>query len=458
MASRKPNAIETKLHQAVLRAPNNELTAKQLGAIVADPKVRQDALNFLLAAGLFKSFMDKKNNLSFKTVSKVELTATKDLTGEENLVLGHIKASNNEGIWTKHLKAKTNLHQTVIDRCIKTLTQKRLIKRVQSVQHATRKIYMLEGIEPSISLTGGPWYTDNELDTEFIDTLMKACLKLIRDMSFPNRKSYSEGVLYPLSNSPKYPTAQQIASTLKKARLTETELTIEHVDMLLNVLVLDGEIERVPAFGTTLWNAEFLGSDSEDDADRKRKKRKRKHESSDSEEDDDSSRKRKKKRKGVSDDETDSDTDQVKKKKKKKLKVESDSEDETAKRRKKDMDASEREDDGSEDEAKRKKKKRSKRDDSSSDSDSDDSDRGRHGRKSRKRRKHSASPMLEDMGAFFYRAIKEERVSLGWSQAPCSKCPSFAFCKDGGPVNPSDCVYYGDWLAGGTVEAIEDAT
>lgn len=41
---------------------------------------------------------------------------------------------------------------------------------------------MLEGIEPSISLTGGPWYTDNELDTEFIDTLMKACLKLIRDM------------------------------------------------------------------------------------------------------------------------------------------------------------------------------------------------------------------------------------------------------------------------------------
>ncbi len=41
---------------------------------------------------------------------------------------------------------------------------------------------MLEGIEPSIALTGGPWYTDNELDTEFIDTLIKACFKLIRDM------------------------------------------------------------------------------------------------------------------------------------------------------------------------------------------------------------------------------------------------------------------------------------
>ncbi len=86
------------------------------------------------------------------------------------------------GIWTKHLKAKTSLHQTVIDRCLKTLTQKRLIKRVQSVQHITRKIYMLEGVEPSISLTGGPWYTDNELDTEFIHNLTEACYKLISDI------------------------------------------------------------------------------------------------------------------------------------------------------------------------------------------------------------------------------------------------------------------------------------
>lgn len=38
------------------------------------------------------------------------------------------------GIWTKHLKAKTELHQTVIDRCLKSLTQKQLIKAVKSVK------------------------------------------------------------------------------------------------------------------------------------------------------------------------------------------------------------------------------------------------------------------------------------------------------------------------------------
>jgi hypothetical protein len=49
-------------------------------------------------------------------------------------------------------------------------------------QHPTRKLYMLAGLEPSVALTGGPWYTDNELDTEFIDTLIKACYKFICDM------------------------------------------------------------------------------------------------------------------------------------------------------------------------------------------------------------------------------------------------------------------------------------
>lgn len=41
---------------------------------------------------------------------------------------------------------------------------------------------MLDNLEPSIALTGGPWYTDNELDTEFISHLSGACLKFIRDL------------------------------------------------------------------------------------------------------------------------------------------------------------------------------------------------------------------------------------------------------------------------------------
>ena len=41
---------------------------------------------------------------------------------------------------------------------------------------------MLEGLEPSSALTGGPWYTDNELDAEFIKGLGEGCWRIIWDI------------------------------------------------------------------------------------------------------------------------------------------------------------------------------------------------------------------------------------------------------------------------------------
>jgi len=124
---------------------------------------------------------------------------------------------------------------------------------------------MLAHLDPSVELTGGPWYTDNELDTEFIKLLCNACLRLIQDkvrkrffysnnipnpsQSFPKRRSHqSQPALYPISSPPEYPNAQNVLQFLKQSRITETPLSVEHVESLLNVLVLDGEVERVIHF------------------------------------------------------------------------------------------------------------------------------------------------------------------------------------------------------------------
>ena len=43
----------------------------------------------------------------------------------------------------------------------------------------------------------------------------------------------------------------------------------------------------------------------------------------------------------------------------------------------------------------------------------------------------------QSSGGVVYRAIHEERIpSLGTSQSPCVRCPTFDFCSSGGPVNP----------------------
>ncbi|KAJ7068071.1 RNA polymerase Rpc34 subunit-domain-containing protein [Mycena amicta] len=464
--SRRPlNALETKLHQTALAAHKQELTSRDAEKLIPDSKARQNALNFLLGVGYLKALKDSKNNALFRAVSKVEHDQTKDLTGEEVIVLAPIKASNNEGIWIKHLKAKTNLHQSVIEKCVKTLVQKKLIKQVSSVQYPTRKIYMLEGVEPSVALTGGPWYTENELDTDFIHSISQACLKFIRDVSFPKHKS-QDGALFPISNAPQYPTATQIHKTLRQARLTETDLSVEHIEILLDVLVLDGEIEKLPAFGASLWDSSAVSdgdSDADDRESRKKKKRRRspssdedeapaksknkkKRADTDSDEDDSSSRKRsKQKRKKADDSDLGSDSDAAPKKTKKNKKIDSDGSDSddvsSRKKKKKKYDSNDSDDD---DRASRKKKKKVVKEES----DTDESPRRR-----KKSIKRSPSPIQFDdySGSVVYRAVRQEKLSLGWSEAPCSKCASFDFCKDGGPVNAGECVYYGDWLVAGTI-------
>jgi hypothetical protein len=53
---------------------------------------------------------------------------------------------------------------------------------VKDVTRPTRKVYMLYDLEPSAEITGGPWYSDNEFDTAFIDAHADAILTFIRGL------------------------------------------------------------------------------------------------------------------------------------------------------------------------------------------------------------------------------------------------------------------------------------
>ncbi|KAF7982819.1 hypothetical protein HWV62_25759 [Athelia sp. TMB] len=481
MSGRKLNPHELRLHQTALadaqkisnpESASQTVTAREAETLIPDGAARIAAINFLLGTGLLKAMKGPGDKItSYRAVTKKELEIKKDMTGEESMVLSHIQASGTEGIWTKHLKAKTELHQTVIDRCLKALTQKALIKPVKSHKHPTRKIYMLSHLQPSVEITGGPWYTDNELDTEFIKLLSGAVLHYIKDRSYPRQKATSSDSphgqpLYPLGAAPAYPSAQQIQRFLEKSKITETELGVEHVEMLLGVLVLDGEIEKIPGFGVGMWDPkdESDASESDDsDADRKRKKKSKRRKTSEiddasSDSDSDTARSRshsrssskakgkaKKRRKDELSETASSDGDDSGVEKRRK------------KRRKTDMDV----DDASD--ADTKKKKRRKREPDTSETESPDDTRSARKAKTKVKvkRSRSASPVLplavdlddDDFGgSYVYRAVRQERVALGWSQAPCGGCPVFEFCKDKGPVNPQECHYYGEWLTNGVVD------
>ncbi|TBU56961.1 RNA polymerase Rpc34 [Dichomitus squalens] len=392
--SRQPNPLERKFNQAALAAPDKIISQKEIDRLGPDPpaRTRLPSTSFWERWGLFALLAGEGSRILHRAVSQDELETKKGLGREETLVLNRIRAAGNQGIWTKHVKAQTQLHQTVLDRCLKSLTQKQLIRTVNDVRHTTRKIYMLAHLEPSVELTGGPWYTDKELDAEFIKLLSDVCLKIVRDHSFPKA---TQGEDTPRA---------VIQELIKKIRVTETELTVHHVEMILEVLILDGKTEKIPAFHVP-EPALDEDQESREEVQRSRKasNRKRRYQDRNMEPD-----RRRRRRSAATDSEDDTST-------------------------------------SGEDRPLRKRRRRHHK------GDFDDSFRRKRKGIGKERNARSSSDTEDetdpvgDGPGFVYRAVYEEPVTLGLNQAPCTVCPVSDFCHEEGPVNPQGCVYYGTW-------------
>ncbi|PWN54354.1 hypothetical protein IE53DRAFT_376567 [Violaceomyces palustris] len=244
-SSGKLSAIENRIYQAALISPSNVITQDQVSIQFKDVPIEEQlsAINGLLKKNLF-NVQRNGDSIQYAATTKNEASMMGKLDENENIVYQQIKESRNEGIWTKQLKGRTGLHQTIITRCLKSLEQKQLVKSVKSVKFPTRKIYMLFGLQPSIELSGGPWYTDNELDTGFINELSQACLNFIKAKSFP--KNGTSRALFPSSYTSNLPSANTVHEYLKNAKLTETELEVGHVMALLDILVYDEQLEKIP--------------------------------------------------------------------------------------------------------------------------------------------------------------------------------------------------------------------
>lgn len=200
---------------------------------------------------MIKLSKDSSDNLLFSAVSMDEANKIKMMSADEAMIYSYIAESGRDGIWTKTLHARSNLHINVVTRCIKSLESQRHIKQVKSVKHPTRKIYILASVEPSVEMSGGPWFTDAEIDTEFIDSLLHVVWRYVVSLSFPNAFSSATGVVtksdqssYPATYKG-YPPVAKIHDFIVASGITNVELSLVDVRTLCEVLVYDGKLERI---------------------------------------------------------------------------------------------------------------------------------------------------------------------------------------------------------------------
>ena len=217
------------------------------------------------------------------SVNLLDLLITKSrykaLTADEALVFSYIESAARDGIWTKVLRARTNLHMTVLNRCLKSLETKNYIKPTKTVKFPNRKTYMLAHLQPSEAATGGPFYTDGVLDEEFVHQMATWTERYIIGRSWwhPPRnegnkkmeksklsreqaerlraaelekghvgRDRSKEMLPMPPGYQDYPTVPEITRAINASGLSGVVMKEAEMRQLLDVLGWDAKIEQVP--------------------------------------------------------------------------------------------------------------------------------------------------------------------------------------------------------------------
>lgn len=155
------------------------------------------------------------------------------------------------------VKQRTNLHQTIMNRCLKSLEAKNYVKSVRNVKYPQRKIYMLSGLQPSEDITGGAWFTDGVLDADFIRGLSGFIEHWVSARSWydptsagqsnsKKRKLPTDGpepqYLPYLASYNGYPTTSDVTKAINNSGLTPVTMDEGSIGQLLQMLCYDNRL------------------------------------------------------------------------------------------------------------------------------------------------------------------------------------------------------------------------
>ncbi|KAJ6856230.1 hypothetical protein NC651_037961 [Populus alba x Populus x berolinensis] len=142
------------------------------------------------------------------------------LTEHERLLYDVIRSKQDIGIWTRDMKKEAKLPDNVV---------KKLIKEVVNIQNKGRKHFMATEFEPSKEISGGAWYLEGSLDTEFIESLKQLCKRQIE----------RRGVA----------TLEEVTDSINSYPAFNVDVTKQQIEEILRTLILDNVIMEVKSNG-----------------------------------------------------------------------------------------------------------------------------------------------------------------------------------------------------------------
>ncbi|XP_072982256.1 uncharacterized protein [Typha latifolia] len=166
-------------------------------------------------------------------------SSTPSLPEPERLIYGLIKPRENMGILIADIRKETNLPSAIVRKALKSLQSKNLVKDVVNVHNKIQKIYMAVEFEPSREITGGTWYSDGNLNMDFISDVRNKCLAQITKL--------------------RVTTIEGIWKGIQRSEGSKMEISLQQIVEIVQALVLDKEVDEVKSSGVGEFAAVPVG-------------------------------------------------------------------------------------------------------------------------------------------------------------------------------------------------------
>ncbi|KAL5008625.1 hypothetical protein ScPMuIL_014206 [Solemya velum] len=234
--------LETRILELCQQNPDGITDANiQEGIPEYDVKQRVTAINRLLSTGRI-DLLRSGSKLVYRVKDPDTSSQVKGADHQEKLIYQIIKDAENKGnVLIRDIRFKSNMLMTQVNKILKSLESKKLIKAVKSVAASKKKVYMLFNVEPDRSVTGGAWYSDQDFESEFVEVLNQQCSKYLQQKAMAAVETTVDPIAQRNSS---YAPSSEVWKFISELGISKVQLSVEDIETILDTLIFDGKVEK----------------------------------------------------------------------------------------------------------------------------------------------------------------------------------------------------------------------
>ncbi|XP_078671611.1 DNA-directed RNA polymerase III subunit RPC6-like [Branchiostoma floridae x Branchiostoma belcheri] len=236
----EPVELESRVIELCQETPKgitDALIMKHMPMVTAQQ--RASAINRLLSTGRI-DVLKGAGGLIYRLKDSQGTNVIKGADNQEKLVYQIITDAGNKGIWIRDIRYKCNIMITQLNKILRNLESKKLIKSVKSVAASKKKVYMLFNLEPDQSVTGGAWFSDQDFESEFVEVLNQQCFKFLQQKATAAKEA-KQGPIAQRNAS--YASSKEVCKFITELGISKVQLSVADIETILNTLIYDGKVE-----------------------------------------------------------------------------------------------------------------------------------------------------------------------------------------------------------------------